>query len=146
MGKGGLFNVYTFLLSFFSGVGVGRSKVRRHQGFVCYFVLVLMQLVSTKDRIDSYFSQLGFVKSNSVFRFSLTPPFIYIPTGIKTGIVFSVFQPGWADSAGHTWTSKVILNSYLVTKNSSKNGWKLRGSKCVTNDTITWREQSSKFK
>lgn len=28
---------------------------------VCLFVLVLMQLVSTKDRIDSYFSQLGFV-------------------------------------------------------------------------------------
>lgn len=48
MGKGGLFYVYTFLLSFFSGVGVGRGKVRRHQGFVCYFVLVLMQLVSTK--------------------------------------------------------------------------------------------------
>lgn len=28
---------------------------------VCLFVLVLMQLLSTNDRIDSYFSQLGFV-------------------------------------------------------------------------------------
>lgn len=64
MGKGGFFLcLYIFALFFFLVVwewGGGRLGGIRVL-FVCYFVLVLMQLVSTKGRIDSYFSQLGFV-------------------------------------------------------------------------------------